>query len=305
MLGRWYFAAQAVAGGAWWIAVFASPVVREATLGRLDPVLVAVLDVPLFVLASAVAAFGVRSAAAVATAWTVLVTAGLTIYGALTGEAGWGILLMAAATGGSTIALCLMAWGRVPTEWITSRGPFAFRPADSRAPTAAHVLATAAQIVVFWGFFLAVVPLVLSAAEQHLRLAVPFPPGARAAGVVVFLLASALGVWSAAVMSTRGGGTPLPAAMTNRLVIAGPYRSVRNPMALAGIVQGAAVGPMLSSWLVIAYAVAGSLVWNFAVRPLEESDLEARFGDDYRRYRAAVRCWWPRLPLATVRQHGE
>ena len=99
----------------------------------------------------------------------------------------------------------------------------------------------------------------------------------------------------AAEMSARGRGTPLPAAMPNRLVAAGPYRFVRNPMAIAGITQGVAVGLMLSSWLVIAYAIAGSLVWNFVVRPLEEADLEERFGDEFRRYRMSVRCWWPRF----------
>jgi protein-S-isoprenylcysteine O-methyltransferase Ste14 len=72
-------------------------------------------------------------------------------------------------------------------------------------------------------------------------------------------------------------------------------------MALAGVVQGAAIGLILSSWLVVAYAVAGSLVWNWIVRPLEEADLDTRFGQDYRRYRAAVRCWVPRLrPVAPV-----
>jgi len=32
------------------------------------------------------------------------------------------------------------------------------------------------------------------------------------------------------------------------------------------------------------------------VRPLEEVDLEERFGADYRRYRDSVRCWIPRVP---------
>lgn len=83
--------------------------------------------------------------------------------------------------------------------------------------------------------------------------------------------------------------------MPNRLVIAGPYRWIRNPMAVAGIVQGAAVGIILQAWLVVAYAVVGSLVWNYAVRPLEESDLKKRFGDDFQQYRDAVRCWIPRV----------
>jgi protein-S-isoprenylcysteine O-methyltransferase Ste14 len=69
-------------------------------------------------------------------------------------------------------------------------------------------------------------------------------------------------------------------------------------MAVAGIVQGAAVGLILSSWLVIVYAVAGSLVWNYAVRPLEEADLERRFGQEFARYRDTVRCWVPRFPDA-------
>ena len=67
MWGRLYFAAQAIAGGAWWIAVFASPFVREATLGNLDPALLAIFDIPLFVCASAAAALGWRFAAVVST----------------------------------------------------------------------------------------------------------------------------------------------------------------------------------------------------------------------------------------------
>lgn len=114
-------------------------------------------------------------------------------------------------------------------------------------------------------------------------------------GLALVVAGSALGLWSAAAMSTKGGGTPLPSAMPNSLVVAGPYRFVRNPMAVAGIVQAAAVGLLLSSWLVIVYAIGRALVWNYAVRPLEEADLEARFGDDFRRYRSELRCWWPRL----------
>ena len=197
-----------------------------------------------------------------------------------------------------------MLFGRLPTEWIVSRGPFAFRPADARASASSHLAATVVQIVIFWGFFLGAVPLALAFVEQRWGLTIPFPPTSGPSGFVVFLLASALGLWSAAAMSTRGGGTPLPAAMPNRLVIAGPYRFVRNPMAMAGISQGVAVGLMLSSWLVIAYSIAGSLVWNYVIRPLEESDLEARFDDAYRRYRMSVRCWWPRLRAIPASEIG-
>lgn len=107
------------------------------------------------------------------------------------------------------------------------------------------------------------IPIALAVLEQRWAVALPFPQFAGPFGIAVLLLDSALGLWSAVVMSMRGDGTPLPSAMPNRLVIAGPYRWIRNPMAVAGIAQGAAVGLILQSWLVVAYTVVGSLVWNY------------------------------------------
>ncbi|WP_291057577.1 isoprenylcysteine carboxylmethyltransferase family protein [Herbiconiux sp.] len=294
--GRAYFAAQAVAGLGWWVAVFTVPRVRESTLGGLDPVAMAVADVPLFVVASGLAAAGIRVAAVVATAWTAVVAVGLAVFATVTSEAGWGVLLMTTALGCSLVALCLLLLGRVPTRWLVA-GPFAFRPAAHRTGVRGHVLTTFAQVVVFWGVCLLVIPLVLAWLEQRWRVSLPSSEPAEAVaavlGAALLVLASTLGLWSAVTMSTRGDGTPLPAAMPNRLVIAGPYRFIRNPMALAGITQGVGVGLLLGSWLVVVYAVAGSLLWNYAIRPLEEADLEGRFGEEFRRYREDVRCWLP------------
>lgn len=296
--GRWWFALQAIAGAGWWLLVPTVPIVRTATLGSLDPVLVAALDVPLFVVASALPAAGIRWAAVVATGWTVLVLLGTVVWATVTRETGWGVIAMTAATVGSVPALSHVLLGRVPTELVTS-GPLRFRTADPDAGPVRHVLGTAVQIVVFWGLFLGVFPLLIAAAETRWRLRPPLPDAVvhdvGVVGVVVFVLASLLGLASAVSMSTRGAGTPLPSAMPNRLVVAGPYRVVRNPMALAGLTQGAAVGLVTASWTVLVYAIAGSVVWNCVVRPLEETDLEQRFGEDFRRYAAAVRCWVPRL----------
>ena len=295
--GRAYFALQAAAGAGWWIAVALLPAVRQATLGSLDPVIVAMLDIPLFVVASTLAAAGVRGAAWVATIWTLLVAIALAVYATVTTLAGAGVLLMAAASVGSVVALMLVVYDRVPTGWMIS-GPFAFRPALPSSTALGHLASTFGQIVVFWGFFLWVVPLVIAFFEQRWSVGIAFPASTAAAGAVVFVLASALGLWSGVTMSVVGRGTPLPAAMANRLVVAGPYRFIRNPMAVAGFVQGAAVGLLLGSWLVVAYGVAGAVLWNYAIRPHEESDLELRFGDEYRRYRDTVWCWVPRWPKA-------
>ncbi|GAB3605064.1 isoprenylcysteine carboxylmethyltransferase family protein [Conyzicola nivalis] len=292
--GRIYFGVQAAAGAAWWIAVAVSPFVREVTLGGLDPVAVAAADIPLFVVGSALAASGVRPAVWVATGWTLVVAIALAVYATVTTEAGWGALVMATAAVASVLALCLVLTGRVPTAWLIA-GPFSFRPALPRRIAAAHLVSTGAQIVVFWGFFLVVVPLVITSLENRWSVTLPFPSFVPVVGAVVLVLASGLGLWSGVTMSVVGNGTPLPAAMANRLVIAGPYRFIRNPMAVAGFLQGAAVGLLLSSWLVVAYGVLGAVLWNHAIRPHEEADLEKRFGDDFRRYRDTVRCWVPAI----------
>ena len=169
------------------------------------------------------------------------------------------------------------------------------RPAKAGS-AARHLLQTAVQIVLFWGFFLGVLPVAIKYLEQLLGL-----PGfafaqQRVVGWSVFALASLLGLSSAWAMSVAGRGTPLPTACATALVASGPYRYVRNPMAVAGLTQGAAIGVVLGSWSVLAYVLAGGLIWNFWVRPIEESDLRERFGEAFLRYHQAVKCWIPRVP---------
>jgi protein-S-isoprenylcysteine O-methyltransferase Ste14 len=102
-------------------------------------------------------------------------------------------------------------------------------------------------------------------------------------------------------MALLGEGTPLPAATARKLVVTGPYRFVRNPMAVAGAFQTIGVGLWRGSWMVIAAAIAGALAWSAFIRPSEEADLAARFGASYENYREAVRCWVPTArPLATA-----
>ncbi|MGO3319752.1 MAG: methyltransferase family protein [Microbacterium gubbeenense] len=291
-VARGYFAVQALAGAAWWMLVATVPDVQRLTLGGLPPLPVAILDLPLFVGASALAAFGIRWAVWLAGVWTVLVTAAMVAYATATGSAGWGAVAMIAAAVGSAAAAAIIVRGAFPSHWILL-GPLGLREARPGA-RANNILATAAQLFIFWGLFLGAFPLVIAWFERRWDVALPAPVAVRVSGLAILVLASALGLWSAATMASLGDGTPLPSATARRLVIAGPYVFVRNPMAVAGIVQGVAVGLVLGSWLVVAWALYGSVVWNSIIRPIEERDLEDRFGDAFRAYRDRVSCWVPR-----------
>ncbi|MBV9216261.1 MAG: isoprenylcysteine carboxylmethyltransferase family protein [Acidobacteria bacterium] len=169
-----------------------------------------------------------------------------------------------------------------------------FRPADDSSAKWI-IFKTFAQIVIVWSMILAVFPYLITIVEDKIgipRLAFPFQ---KPLAILLFVLISSLGVYSAYVMSRIGKGTPLPLDHAKNLVIAGPYRYVRNPMAVSGIGQGLAVALFLGSPLVALYALMGSAIWQLIFRPLEEDDLAARFGKSFEEYRGKVKCWIPRV----------
>lgn len=185
-----------------------------------------------------------------------------------------------------------------------------FRGREARPTTCwCIVLKTLCQTVVFWSIFLFLLPTAIFAVEGRTCLAECRldGPGFICGGIVLFTLGGSLGLTSGFVMAVRGRGTPLPSDCARKLVVVGPYRYIRNPMAVAGLAQGLGVGLFLGSPAVLAYALAGGPVWHVFVRPWEEADLERRFGEPYRRYRAAVRCWVPCLPgyQAAGHMHAE
>lgn len=127
------------------------------------------------------------------------------------------------------------------------------------------------------------------------RLQLPHFESLDVLGWVLFSLFSMLGLYSGYTMSWFGRGTPLPIDCPNLLVINGPYKYVRNPMAVAGIGQGISVGLIYGSYFVVAYSLIGAILWHVIVRPDEEQDLESRFGQQFLNYKCKVSCWIPDL----------
>src|SRR3954451_5512584 len=109
---------------------------------------------------------------------------------------------------------------------------------------------------------------------------------AIAAGVAVLL--DAFGRFA-----LEGLGTPAPVAPTERLVVGGLYRYVRNPMYLA------VTSTILGQWLLLgrpvllAYAIVFAAVVPGFVRGHEEPALRRRYGAEYERYLAEVPGWFP------------
>ncbi len=172
-----------------------------------------------------------------------------------------------------------------------------FRVANE-ASTARHIAATLLQTAAFWFTFLWLLPELVSALGSKFalpRLGVERVGGTPVA-IALFVAASALGLSTGIMMAVLGRGTPLPMCTAREFVTSGPYRWLRNPMALAGITQGFAVGLWRDDVLVVLYALAGAVLWHGVARPPEERDLVRRFGAPFVAYRERVGLWLPRMP---------
>ena len=114
-------------------------------------------------------------------------------------------------------------------------------------------------------------------------------------GAVLVGAGFALWVWTVRLLARIGKGTLAPWDPTERLVVAGPYRYVRNPMITAVLTVLIGEALLFGSWAIAVWAAAFfALNWPWFVLH-EEPRLERRFGDEYRAYKRAVPRWLPRL----------
>jgi protein-S-isoprenylcysteine O-methyltransferase Ste14 len=195
-------------------------------------------------------------------------------------------------------ATVLTGSGYLPTGLmlvgLTYNGFLCFNESLFRASSSSmawNVIKTLIQVVCIWILALVIIPYVILDAFDALIL--PGPGIWLVIGGLLFGCFSLLGLISACFMVRDGAGTPLPLDQTNHLVVSGPYRYVRNPMAIAGIGQGLAISLVFQSVPIFIYSALGAVIWQLVVRPLEERDMAERFGEPYEVYRQQVSCWMP------------
>jgi protein-S-isoprenylcysteine O-methyltransferase Ste14 len=126
--------------------------------------------------------------------------------------------------------------------------------------------------------------------EQPLPLWLPV----RIVGAVLLAAGVAILLHAFLRFVVEGIGTPAPVAPTQRLVVGGLYRYVRNPMYLAVAAAIVGQGLVLGRLVLLLYAAGFIVVVAAFVRWYEEPTLSRQFGDQYEEYRRSVPGWWPR-----------
>lgn len=163
-------------------------------------------------------------------------------------------------------------------------------PSAERKRKGSAILGSALFLALAPGFVAGVVPGLITGWEVDEQLPAPL----RVFGAVLGLLGIAFLLHAFARFALEGLGTPAPVAPTERLVVGGVYRFVRNPMYLAVLAVIAGQALFFGSVAVAGYAALVALAFVVFVRLYEEPTLQATYGAEYEAYCAEVPRWLPR-----------
>ncbi len=114
-------------------------------------------------------------------------------------------------------------------------------------------------------------------------------------GGFLLLAGILLAAWTMHLFHTIGRGTAAPWEPPKKLVVAGPYCHVRNPMLTSVFIVLAAEALLLNSWALLLWLFC-FFAANLLYFPLvEEKALGRRFGEPYLTYKRNVPRLIPRL----------
>lgn len=127
---------------------------------------------------------------------------------------------------------------------------------------------------------------------EFARLSLPDP--ARWAGEAAAAAGILLVWWAFETLGDdyRGG---LGLWDDHRLVTRGPYRWLRHPVYVGFVVTMLGVGLLAADWVIGGSGLLLTLAIPVLRVPVEEAEMEERFGEEYREYRARTGAFLPRV----------
>ena len=146
---------------------------------------------------------------------------------------------------------------------------------DNIAPPAfIYVGALAIGLLLHWLFPVQVLP-------THFAIGI---------GLLLFVVSGSMAITAVRAFS-RAKTTYLFSKPASAIVKDGPYRFSRNPGYVSLTLLYSSIGFLVNSLWVLLMVVPAVTVIHFGVIKREERYLEAKFGDEYREYKTAVRRW--------------
>jgi len=154
------------------------------------------------------------------------------------------------------------------------------------------------SVVYMTGFilFFAWIALRVRVLDQYFGSSIPAV--IKLPGAIVAVLGALLVLACAGTFILWGRGTPAIFDAPRDFVAVGPYRYVRNPMYIGGLMLLIGGGLYLRSITILFLALLLSVILHFFVLFYEEPTLTRKFGSSYLEYLRSVRRWIPGWPSA-------
>lgn len=114
-------------------------------------------------------------------------------------------------------------------------------------------------------------------------------------GCVLMVIGVIYGFWSIISQFTQARGTPLPMMATQTLLVSGPFKHCRNPMAFGTIVLYLGISILTGSVSSIVMVIIFTALLLTYIKKVEERELEVRFGQEYLAYKATTSFIIPRI----------
>jgi protein-S-isoprenylcysteine O-methyltransferase Ste14 len=171
-------------------------------------------------------------------------------------------------------------------------------------PTAKQVarVTTAVHAILMALFGIAIIKAIQTGADWR-GLVIPVPQGL---GFVLVRITAIISGITVVNLAMQGLGAPWAIALSQKLATNWLYAWTRNPMVLAILACLIAVGLWLQSilfvvWVLVLVAPAEIMF----LKMYEERELEIRFGDAYREYKAKTSFLWPRKTKASILHYSQ
>lgn len=150
------------------------------------------------------------------------------------------------------------------------------------------------------GFLLAYIPWWMT----HFRVPPGEPAWQRAIAIATLLTGLGPLIGSMVRFVFEGRGTLVPGVPTERLVVSGLYRYVRNPMYAGVLLSLAGEVILFQSRDIVVEALIAWLAAHLFILAYEEPTLTRRHPEEYPLYKRHVPRWLPRMtPWAGPTQH--
>ena len=157
----------------------------------------------------------------------------------------------------------------------------------------------ALEIVTYVGVFLAIWVVSPLAGKFIDTLFFDYPkifadsPTILGIGILVILTGSIIVGWTIYLFKVKGKGTPNPRLPPKTLIVIGPYKYSRNPMALGGFLTLVGEALVYYSPSLFAIAILFGIIVYFNAMTVEEPELRKRFGSAYETYMKQVPRFFP------------